>query len=470
MKNFYKFIGLTVISGCIMGLLYAGPTVIKDDRVVNLATTPVLGRGYSIATNTFQSTCLSDIKITEPSYDFTYSFQSIGSVTEAELQNEIDMKSFNSDFRNQLIKKITTEGKVTTINNEVYTNHRMLVVINLHSYYSSVDESNSKVGESAALLLKKNDLPGFFSSCGSYYVRSIGRTAKFVSIFTYRTRSTTRDIRFENEIETQVKGFSVKEDENIPESAAQIQNKMMFKRRAESYRLTITSAAFGLGKDEKATLISYDPETFKAAIKDAFTSMQNPLTGKVSSIEVVPWVENTDFQALIKLEEDTEVYDEKLKKTRTMLLYEKKHVLNLNAEFLAELERVDRSLMNLYYKAKICREYIDTNWKDNLGLKLEFRDREVLNNRGGARIPLQKLDKDLSNERIERILNRERNFMYGGGGWGKGAWTCMQQIMKQGFFKVSYRDIADCTEIYNKMSLIQDEIVENYCMPVLSIK
>jgi hypothetical protein len=453
-----------------MGFLYAGPTVIKDGRVVNLATTPVLGRGYSIATNTFQSTCLSDIKITEPSYDFTYSFQSIRSVTEAELQNEIDMKSFNSDFRNQLIKKITTEGKVTTIDNEVYSNHRMLVVINLHSYYSSVDESNSKVGQSAAILLKKNDLPGFFSSCGSYYVRSIGRTAKFVSIFTYRTRSTTRDTRFENEIETQVKGFSVKKDENIPESAAHIQNQMSFKRRAESYRLTITTAAFGLGKDEKATLISYDPETFKAAIKDAFKSMQNPLTGKVSSIEVVPWVENTDFQALIKLEEDTEVYDEKLKKTRTMLLYEKKHVLNLNAEFFAELERLDRALLNLYYKAKICRGYIDTNWKNSLGLKLEFRDREVLNNRGGARIPLQKLDKDLSNEMIEKILDKEKNFMYGGGAWGKGAWTCMQQIMKQGFFKVSYRDIADCSSIYNKMSLIEDEIVESYCMPVLSIK
>ena len=57
--------------------LFAGPTIIRDNRVTDLSTTPVLGRGYSIGTNTFQSTCMQNVIITEPSYDMKYSFTQI---------------------------------------------------------------------------------------------------------------------------------------------------------------------------------------------------------------------------------------------------------------------------------------------------------------------------------------------------------------------------------------------------------
>jgi len=66
---------MVLVLGLFSVTLIAGPTVIQDNRVTNLATTPVLGRGYSIATNTYQSTCLKDVVMTEPSYDFTYTFQ-----------------------------------------------------------------------------------------------------------------------------------------------------------------------------------------------------------------------------------------------------------------------------------------------------------------------------------------------------------------------------------------------------------
>src|SRR5262245_66132269 len=55
----------------------AGPTVLRDDQLKDLAVTPVLGRGYSLATNTFQSICLTDFPRTKASYDFRYKFEQI---------------------------------------------------------------------------------------------------------------------------------------------------------------------------------------------------------------------------------------------------------------------------------------------------------------------------------------------------------------------------------------------------------
>ena len=44
--------------------------ILSDDRVRSLDAIPALGRGYSIMTNSFQSTCL-DIDVTSvPSYNY----------------------------------------------------------------------------------------------------------------------------------------------------------------------------------------------------------------------------------------------------------------------------------------------------------------------------------------------------------------------------------------------------------------
>ena len=44
--------------------------ILSDDRVRSLDAAPLLGRGYSIMTNSFQSTCL-DIDVTSvPSYNY----------------------------------------------------------------------------------------------------------------------------------------------------------------------------------------------------------------------------------------------------------------------------------------------------------------------------------------------------------------------------------------------------------------
>ncbi|MBU2510088.1 hypothetical protein KJ966_02080 [bacterium] len=467
----------------------AGPTVITDNRIHDLSITPVLGRGYSIATNTFQSTCLNKVNVTDPSYDFTYLFNSIELEGEGsgELESKIDVNSFSEAFRNELVKRLIPPSINRAEGEETYFNHNIYVEINLNSYYASLDESETKMSSSAAQLLVNNDIPGFFSSCGSYYVRSIGRNAKFVAIFTYKTREKKPDENFEADMEAEINGFgsSIKNQltQDIVESAVTALGGSAareFRKKAASRKLTINVAAFGLGKNEKATLISYDIDSFKASIADAFISMQNPKTGKVSSIEVVPWVENTDFQALIKLEEDTEVVATPTEnqqgaspgaaenKPRKLLLYEKKNILNQNAEFMAEAERMDRKLLNLYYKAKICRKYIDENWKNNGFLKLEYRNKNVLNNKVGGTYPLASLDRLLTQEKIDDLLETEERFLYGDGSSNKGWSQCMKDIMRQGIFKVSYRDIPSCDTILEKMEDTENQILENHCMPMLA--
>jgi len=474
---------------------FGGPTVITDNRIHDLTITPVLGRGYSISTNTFQSTCLGNIKVTEPSYDFTYLFNSIVLDGEGsgELESKIDVTTFSESFRNELLKRIGIREEEKDGMIETYHSHNVYVEINLNSYYASLDESSSKMSGSASKLLENNDILGFFSSCGSYYVRSIGRNAKFIAIFTYKTKTREPDKNFEEDLEAEINGFGKGMKEKLLDdvigsatSALGVMTDRDFRKKAASKKLTINVAAFGLGKNESATLISYDIATFKAAIADAFMSMQNPRTGKVSSIEVVPWVENTDFQVLIKLEEDTEVVEEsepktdttvevsdnnsekKETKTRKLLLYEKKNILNQNAEFYAEIERMDRRMLNLYYKAKICRAYIDENWKTNSFLKLEYRNKQVLNNKVGETYPLVKLDALLTAKKVDQLLEQEEKFIYGDGMSDKGSAQCMKDIMSKGIFTVSYRGIKSCDNVIKKMTDVENKVIENHCMPMLA--
>ena len=47
---------------------------ISDDRIRSLDISPVLGRGYSIMTNAFHSTCLVVEEVTTPSYNYDCKF------------------------------------------------------------------------------------------------------------------------------------------------------------------------------------------------------------------------------------------------------------------------------------------------------------------------------------------------------------------------------------------------------------
>ena len=55
---------------CFLSQAHGASTIISDDRVRNMDIAPVLGRGYSIQTDSYQSTCLDVDETTVPSYNY----------------------------------------------------------------------------------------------------------------------------------------------------------------------------------------------------------------------------------------------------------------------------------------------------------------------------------------------------------------------------------------------------------------
>ncbi len=126
--------------------------------------------------------------------------------------------------------------------------------------------------------------------------------------------------------------------------------------------------------------------------------------------------------------------------------------------------------MNMFYKAKLCRRNIDVNWKSGKDLKEEFVGALLQNKRYMDKtIPIETLDAAVSTESVNAIYETHKTFMYGTEENKKGgASSCMQEILKKGVFKVSYRGIDACQPIIENMGEIQDQIIENYCMPELA--
>jgi hypothetical protein len=209
------------------------------------------------------------------------------------------------------------------------------------SYYASLDESQAALSTPAAALVKGGDITGFFDACGMYYVRSINRRSRYVSVFEFESSSREEAAAFSAELEAEIKGWGQKVGAGgeLGRDTAQ---------SASRRKLTITASAWGLGKAESDGLVSYDLETFRKSVKAAFAATQEDDVGKVISIEIVPWTEYAEFQALLLGQG-----------TRGAA----KRNLLVNAEFLAEVDRAARTRLNAFYGAKQCRAQIDVQYR-----------------------------------------------------------------------------------------------------------
>ena len=152
-----------------------------------------------------------------------------------------------------------------------------------------------------------------------------------------------------------------------------------------------------------------------------------------------------------------------------LLLFEKKKILNLNAEFLAQIGRTDRNLMDIYYKALICRQQIDARWKREGKLLPGLRNARLQNNKNTSTRRIQDLEEELTLEKIDMMLTDEDRFMYGEDG-KSGARECMREIMRKGIFRVSWRDIPICRKLRTTFSTSVNEIIDDYCMLKLEKK
>ena len=494
-----------------MSQISAGPTLIRDHRITDVGITPVLGRGYSISTNTLQSTCLTDVKLTKPSYDFIYKFEELNEDGTTTTSKTTEGKPITTDTvipqdaNNYIRETLKKKGTMTEGSTTITKKQRMVAVIDLDTYYASVDEASTKLSSSAAALLETGDLPGFFSSCGPYYIRSINRRAKLISIFEFDSIDETTNKKFSGQIESQIKGFQKsfktittgwwfwRRTEVVP-TEIQTKNEINnwteteeFNKTAKKSNLTITTMAFGLGKRDDSVIVSNDTESFRKSIKEAFISMQDPLTGKVTSVEVVPWVENTEFQIKTKLNEELfkTVTNEKGEpilengvpkkvKVADIPLYKRKHNLVTNAEFLAQIDAVFRGKLNIYYKAKLCKAYIDENWQEQVGAGREWKPnlktKPLINNRSGKidepAFTAGALDESLKEKlKEEKLLKAAYDFMLNGSTSGA---KCVNKMLEDRMVGTPYYSLPECSLLVEKMNSIENEDINNHCMPQLA--
>lgn len=483
----------------------AGPSVIRDEALKDLAVTPVLGRGYSIATNTFQSICYTGIVKTKPSYNFHYRFEEITEEQSSSLkQNGAYAGSFSGGGWGIHVDASASVKTGTKTSTNTYR-HNIMVAIDIDVYYSSVDESQGQFAPAALSLIRKRDLPSFFDACGMYYTRSINRTARFISVFSYETQTDTRDETFEAQLEASVRGWG----QSGSFSASQSKD---FSEKSSKSRLVIQSQGFGLGKSESASLISYDLDTFRSAVKMAFQAMQAEDVGMVTSIEVAPWVEHTEFQDTLQLDPKQVPDPRDPTKTITRTPYEQKRILTQNSEFLSEVDRAARGKLNVYYRAKQCAS----------GIKLDFKDLDNTNNWTWLLRPdnnqpwstsqamnhrTNKWDKTLADvdagvtpQKLNIIFKEYDAFMYGGSddpaNWAKfatdngitvagtpavkemsaygfyvpdqfpGAAQCVKDLLADDVMLTnSYRNVATCKAVEEQFGVIQGAMVNDYCLP-----
>ena len=91
----------------------------------------------------------------------------------------------------------------------------------------------------------------------------------------------------------------------------------------------------------------------------------------------------------------------------------------------------------------------------------------VQNNKNENTITLEELYSQLSDDKINSLLIAENDFLYGFDG-KSGARECMNQMMAQGIYKKSWKEIEACKLVQKKLITTVNEVIDDYCMPKLS--
>jgi len=438
MRNSLVFL----LSFMLAGQVYASSRVIKDNRLDDRGRTPSLGRGYSVTTNTLQSLCYKSVDVTVPSYDLQYTFQDIEEGWQSSYSYDV---STSASYSYWFLKaNVTGHTSGSGENKRFY--HYIYAKIDLDSYYNSLNEATSEMSDSAVKLLEERDVVGFFDACGPYYVRSIGRHSSFLALLRYSTEENKRDLAYEGSLKAELKGFFSSGSVDVSTS---VKNSSAHQKK----QLNITIWAQGLGKDKLANLIPTDIESFKKTVQESILTMQDANTGIITSLEIVPWIENTDFQQYLKLEKE----EQRLK-------YREKKTIMANSEIIAEIDRIDRSQMDAYYKMKNCHNY----------LKEEFpsKDEDEKYGYDYANTLLKdiaepgNIDKEMNIETLlkyiekgkqDEILNLNREFI-------KVASECVDAIHSGGISQVHYREYSQCQTV-KETSVKPYLILDHYCMP-----
>ncbi|MBF0366744.1 MAG: hypothetical protein HQK50_14315 [Oligoflexia bacterium] len=416
----------------------AGVMSITDSRLDDLSMTPNIGRGYSPATNTFQSLCFNDITVTKSSSDFEYIYEEINDDWWEQYKTSNSLEG--SFIYNFVESKFHTYGTSKT-------KTWLLARIQLKKYYSAMNENASIMSSAAKTLLTsgpKQDLIAFFSVCGPYYVRSLNRLSSFYALLSYETANSDSDEakQFRLRIESKMQGIQTEADDQT------------FNQEANVKKLRIFISGVGLSAEALSGLLATDIKTFRAAIANALAAMSDSDVGRIIAMELSPWTEHLEFQSIVGA---MEVHDGSGSVVAPWLakIYQEQ-----NSDLVAQVARVRKQYLANIYKAKSCKAELIYNWVENGEIDslsqfwfLKINDKNKSKN---GREFYQELEKVLTlyKSAHDQLIALSRG--------------CFDYLQREEVFSSRpYYEVSNCQRLEFHLSMPVKVEILNYCMPQL---
>lgn len=428
------------------GGVRAESTVVRDTRLENLGATPALGRGYTPAISALHSICFDKMPVTTASYDFDYSFEELETtVTGRSSVRHLSLRTHEVDefVREQTRETTVTEGFVKQ------HIHYLLAVLSVESYYASIDEAQSELSKHALELLTEGDVHGFFTGCGTHYIRSMSRRSFFLTMFSYTSTDKTRDRVFERELEQQVRRFHG----SSGPTAEDQEHEKKFSDRARSRSLKVVTRSIGLPSRATADMLPFDLATYKKAVKEAFRASQEPSSGRVVAMEIMPWLSNV--LVLVTLDLSKAGID----KSEWI---ERKRILADNSEFYIELAAALQELNTQVHRAEACRRELDQDVMDGDKIDARYAKANVISHRTGARRPLKDLVEAVSDASIDNIRATGLRWRNGADGTS-GAAACLSELERTSLSGRYHNDIPSCA--WQRVRLPHVSTIDEFCPP-----
>jgi hypothetical protein len=454
------------------GLLKGSPKVIEDNRIENLNGFPTIGRGYSIYSNRLQSMCFEKIVKTKPTFDLDYEL----SVINEDFFKEIYVSGkdrLSKANLTQFLKKYYADQE--SAGGKTYHLQNLLVNLEIKSYYYALDETSSRLSRSVRHLLERKQYVAFFNSCGHHYVRAVGSFSTYVALLQYRqSDDREKDSEFKKNLEKGIFNFHGKKKPGKE-----------FTDAAEYRGLRVYIKGVGLSKGNMVNLIPVDIDQFRQTIQDAVKLMQDPNSGVISSIEIVPWIENPELVSFIGKD---------VKEGERQFVRQQK--LESNTGVIKEINRISTQQVEQFYKASMCRKHLYEKYVDResrqkydswLGLDIKEKKFTTLTELIDQKVIKFDMDRTMfynqSNENDsdlfisidefiryfvknppDGILKQNKEYLYGTGDKGDGALDCINKIYDTGLDKADYRRIPSCVRAmkYNRLGT---NFLDQYCMP-----
>ena len=215
------------------------------------------------------------------------------------MEEELSGELANS-FGYSIIKETVSQDFV--VSGETYSARKHYVVssMRVERFYASIKEEVSPLTLSANELLIKQDYVGFFTACGSNYIRSIRRAQEVIAIFSFKSSNLEMAQEFAEGL--RASGFG-------SEVGGEITSKTKFQALTETLEINVLAYGLGANSGGKGSLVASSIDEYNDITRFAFKAMTqsdggSSNLGMVYSIEVVPWVDNVAFQVASQLHDE----------------------------------------------------------------------------------------------------------------------------------------------------------------------